>query len=105
MADEKTEIAPEAVRFYAMSQTSASGRWCPFARVTWAEVTPDGRHKTSGHPSFNRTHISFGDGQRHHGTCLGDACMAWRYADRALNSGYCGLAGTPAFLITECEAA
>ena len=63
----------------AISETEAAERWCPFARVRWANKRDDGSWTTtSGDPSFNRTMLKFPGREHLVARCVGRDCMAWR---------------------------
>ena len=101
-----------------MTEEEAKTKWCPFARIVWAQrkETGDGKWVTNGTVAFNRAQIEFSGEVHLKGFCIASACMAWRWGyhrDRTNGQpvdglldiargesdadvvavGYCGLAG------------
>lgn len=88
-----------------MTEEEAKTKWCPYARV----VMGDAEEPAIG--PFNRDHWINDDNLAstiHRSTCIGSACMAWRWVPKSGNSkdgkpnyyagnwkGFCGLAGKP----------
>ncbi len=81
-----------------MTEEEAKQRWCPFASSRVVQQPLGG--------TDNKIHSFNSDDGEVHTTCLGSACMAWRwYKDNrqeigeceidAPERGYCGLAGKP----------
>lgn len=77
-----------------MTEDEAKTKWCPFVRVHGGDLSFN-RYAAADNPAFNCT-------------CLGSACMAWRWRwipemeisrgahlIESKTEGYCGLAGKP----------
>lgn len=65
-----------------MTEEEAKTKWCPFARIPF--------YATSGTLTVNRDRSGSVAAR-----CVGSECMAWRQLVEALNTGFCGLAGSP----------
>jgi hypothetical protein len=77
-----------------MTEEEAKTKWCPFARVQIDE--DDG----SGAPNrFVEDKDGKPDSDMRHNSCIGSACMAWRWIPEGVgikvDHGFCGLAGKP----------
>lgn len=75
-----------------MTEQEAKAKWCPFARVAfgWNEALRDSEQAVAA--TVNR-----GDNLSAHTSCIGSACMAWRWDENEplCEHGHCGLAGKP----------
>jgi hypothetical protein len=64
------------------SEADAKKKWCPLVRV--------GSSYQTMAPAENRT--TEGNIQQRH-SCIGSACMMWRWYTKTQITGYCGLGG------------
>lgn len=72
-----------------MTEEQAKGKWCPFTRVAGLPGSAAEGNVYNRWP---------GEDILSSATCMGSACMAWRWdgadpADRSKFNGHCGLAG------------
>ncbi len=86
-----------------MNEEEAKTKWCPAVRVTAPDMGSE-----AGLVSVNRYESSDDGGEWNHCLCIGSACMAWRWTNKAGTKedgspayysgawqGFCGLAGKP----------
>lgn len=77
-----------------MTETEAKTKWCPLARIGFAQSVPAAIALTAVNI------IKIDDGPEKRTFCIGSGCIMWRFqpfTDGSANheQGYCGLAGKP----------
>lgn len=76
-----------------MTEQEAKTKWCPFARVLdWAVEAPSMREPAQMMFAATNRYLAPNNDMP---TCIGSACMAFRWDDYEQTDGYCGLAGRP----------
>ena len=83
-------------------QQAKRSMWCPMARVRWQASWQASNRSNPGRWNrlknalfrtfFPRIHWLF---RAKFFRCFGSGCMMWRWANRDMKTGFCGLAGNP----------
>jgi len=83
-------------------QQAKRSLWCPMARVRWQSRVVAFNRGNPGHwdrfknalfrTFFPRLHWLY---RGKFFRCFGSGCMMWRWEDKKMQRGFCGLAGNP----------